>query len=77
MAGAKQLRHESDRQIRRLSRVVSGAVKGHKSMSPNCLEKLRRVEGRVPVPQTDTGGRQENCKAIGRTSVKEFGKMHP
>ena len=31
----------------------------------------------VPVPQTDTGGRVENTKAIGRTMVKELGKLHP
>ena len=29
----------------------------------------------VPVPQTDTGGRVENTKAIGRTVVKELGKI--
>ena len=31
----------------------------------------------VPVPQTDTGGQVENTKAIGRTMVKELGKIHP
>ena len=30
-----------------------------------------------PVPETDTGGQVENTKAIGRTVVKEFGKMPP
>ena len=30
---------------------------------------------RVPVPQTDTGGRGENPKTNGRTLVKELGKM--
>ena len=30
-----------------------------------------------PVPQTDTGGQVENTKAIGRTMVKELGKMPP
>ena len=28
-----------------------------------------------PVPQTDTGGQVENTEAIGRTVVKELGKM--
>ena len=31
----------------------------------------------VSVPQSDTGRRVENTKAIGRTLVKEFGKMAP
>ncbi len=31
----------------------------------------------VPVPQTDSGGQVENTKAIGRTVVKELGKIPP
>jgi hypothetical protein len=31
----------------------------------------------VPVPQTNSGGQVENTKAIGRTVVKELGKMPP
>ena len=31
----------------------------------------------LPVPQTDTGSRVENTKAIERTMVKELGKMAP
>ena len=30
-----------------------------------------------PVPETDTGSQVENTKAIGRTVVKELGKMPP
>eukprot|EP01023_Acetabularia_acetabulum_P057220 TRINITY_DN665_c0_g1_i6.p2 TRINITY_DN665_c0_g1~~TRINITY_DN665_c0_g1_i6.p2 ORF type:complete len:146 (-),score=24.90 TRINITY_DN665_c0_g1_i6:123-560(-) len=30
-----------------------------------------------PVPQTDTGGRDENSKALERFMVKELGKMDP
>ena len=29
------------------------------------------------VPQTDTGGRVENTKALERTRVKELGKIVP
>ena len=29
------------------------------------------------VPQTDTGGRVEDTKALGRTQVKELGKIVP
>ena len=32
---------------------------------------------RVPVPQTDAGGRGENPKTNERTIVKELGKMTP
>ena len=31
----------------------------------------------VPVPQTDTGSQEENSKAIGRSVVKELGKLNP
>ena len=31
----------------------------------------------VTVPQTDTGRRVENTEGIGRTSVKELGKIAP
>ena len=31
----------------------------------------------VPVPQTDTGGQEENSKANGRRVVKELGKLTP
>ena len=31
----------------------------------------------MPVPQTDTGRRQENCKTSEITIVKELGKMTP
>ena len=39
-------------------------------------EKLLGSE-KMPVPQTDTGGRGENPKTSGRTLVKELGKMTP
>ena len=32
---------------------------------------------RVPVLQTDTGSQEENSKAIGRSDVKELGKLTP
>ena len=39
--------------------------------------KAAKVSYEVPVPQTDTGRRQENCKTSGITIVKELGKMTP
>ena len=35
------------------------------------------ARSKVSVPQSDTGRRVENTKAIGRTLVKELGKMAP
>ena len=44
---------------------------------PNCQEKPLNDEGRVLVPQTDTGRRVEDTQASGRTFVKELGKLTP
>jgi hypothetical protein len=47
-----------------------------KSLKPCLLEKrLGRVVG--ARTKTDTGRQVENTKAIGRTLVKELGKMTP
>ena len=35
------------------------------------------VESLVTVPQTDSGGRVENTKALERSQVKELGKLTP
>ena len=48
-----------------------------KSLIPCCREKPLSVEHVPPVPQTDAGGQVENTKAIGRTVVKELGKIPP
>jgi hypothetical protein len=47
-----------------------------KSVIPCCQEKPLASSER-PVPQTDTGGQVENTEAIGRTVVKELGKLPP
>ncbi len=46
-------------------------------MNPCRREKRLSGETVAPVPQTDTGRRVENTKAIEKTLVKEFGKMGP
>lgn len=56
-----------------MGRETSGVPK---VMISSCQEKPLARE-KVPVPQTDTGGREENSKARGRTLVKELGKMTP
>ena len=50
---------------------------GRKWLIPHCREKPLSGEPQVPVPQTDTGRRGENPKALGRTLVKELGKLAP
>lgn len=66
------------REIRTLE-TVSCDGEGRKVPKPwesHCREKpLASVK--VPVPETDTGGRVENTEARGRTLVKELGKMAP
>ena len=45
------------------------------------MREVRReklcVERSEPVPQTDTGGQEEDSKASGRRVVKELGKLTP
>ena len=41
------------------------------------LKKASKRGASVTVPQTDTGGRGENPKALERTHVKELGKLTP
>ena len=58
-----------------------GAVMGSekqvvKHVNPGWQEKAL-VMLRVPVPQTDAGGRGENPETNERTLVKELGKMTP
>ena len=48
--------------------------KVEKHVNPRWREKVL-VMLRVPVPQTDAGGRGENPKTNERTLVKELGKM--
>ena len=53
-----------------------GKAIGRKLAKP-MLPRKASSETRVPVPQTDTGRRVENTKGIGRTLVKELGKIDP
>ena len=62
--------------IRALSRGVM-AWRKPKVVEPSCREKPRSVDARATVPQSDTGRRVEYTKAIGRTLVKELGKLTP
>jgi hypothetical protein len=66
------------RQIRLSLRLSCDAerIEVAKSLISRCQEKLL-ARLLVPVPQTDTGRRGENPKVLGRTLVKELGKMAP
>ena len=44
---------------------------------PRFQEKPLSFRPREAVPETDTGGQGEKPQALGRTRVKELGKMAP
>ena len=39
--------------------------------------KATKLQPELTVPQTDTGGQDENSKALERTQEKELGKLTP
>ena len=67
-----------DRQIRPLIQPRDANERGAclDSSKPSWQEKCL-ARSKVSVPQSDTGRRVENTKAIGRTLVKELGNMAP
>ena len=67
-----------DRQIRPLIQPRAANERGIclDSSEPSWREK-RLARSKATVPQSDTGRRVENTKAIGRTLVKELGNMAP
>jgi hypothetical protein len=48
-----------------------------KLLIPSFQEKPLSFSSVLTVPQTDTGGQDENSKALERTRVKELGKFAP
>lgn len=46
-------------------------------IDPTLPGKASKLQLDMAVPQTDTGGRVEDTKALGRTQVKELGKIVP
>ena len=56
--------------------VMGIEIKVEKRVNSGWQEKALVIV-RVPVPQTDAGGRGENPKTNERTLVKELGKMTP
>ena len=52
------------------------SVKGIEVVIRLPRKTAKHIYGR-PVPQTDTGGRVEDTKALERFTVKELGKLTP
>ena len=61
--------------------VIRLSCDGEGNLVPKCpclhCQEKPLASLKVPVPQTDTGRRGENPKTLGRTLVKELGKMTP
>ncbi len=66
-----------DRQIR----LLVNSEQRMKGRQPDSIEPIlqekRLARSTASVPQTDAGRRVEHTKAIGRTLVKELGKLTP
>jgi hypothetical protein len=61
--------------------AATGEQSGTEALEPKPPESQPRKASQgqtgVTVPQTDTGRREENSKALGRTLVKELCKFPP
>ena len=60
-----------------MSRHDDGLSLRAKSLIPSFQEKPLSFSLELTVPQTDTGGQDENSKALERTQEKELGKLTP
>ena len=49
----------------------------HEVIVTKLPRKATKLQLYKTVPQTDTGGQDENSKALERTRVKELGKLAP
>ena len=56
--------------------LLMGSEKSNEAFESTLARKAAKFL-KVPVPQTDTGRREENSKTNGRTLVKELGKITP
>ncbi len=61
-----------------LREVMRRALSAHELSDPTLPRKAPvELTAMATVPQTDTGGRGEDPKALERTQPKELGKMTP
>ena len=56
------------------TKISHGILKSNDAKLPRKASKDMILS---PVPQTNTGGQEENSKVSERTMVKELGKMTP
>ena len=68
------MKHTSRAESRKYARPPGRAIV-KVTMLPR--KSAKHPTWRAPVPQTDTRGRVEYTKALGRFTVKELGKMTP
>ena len=61
----------------RLSRGVMTRNFGSEVSDTLLPGKASKLQSVTTVPQTDTGGQDENSKALERTQEKELGKLIP
>ena len=59
--------------------LVDPGVRDRNQVGKHVWKRARKAVcmSKAPVPQTDTGSQEENSKAIGRSVVKELGKLNP
>ena len=74
-AGAKLLGDEA--RVKRLAELRSDGEPVRVEAIEPMLPRKASSETCMPVPQTDTGRWVEYTKGIGRTFVKELGKLDP
>ena len=53
------------------------SVYGHEVTDTTLPGKATKLQFESTVPQTDTGGQDENSKALERTREKELGQLIP
>jgi hypothetical protein len=54
-----------------------GVLQGERVVKDSVKKSCNRVESKIPVPETDTGGQVEKTKGREITLSKELGKMTP
>ena len=68
----------SARQIRRVNHEGRDHSSSEGEVADTLLPgKATKLQSNKTVPQTDTGGQDENSKALERTQEKELGKLTP
>ena len=67
----------ADSEVRLLGTIALMGSENSSEVDESTLARKAAKFLKVPVPQTDTGRREENSKTNGRTLVKELGKITP